>query len=287
MNELALFAGVGGGLLASRLLGWTTVGAVEKDPYCRRVLLSRMRDGFLDPFPVWDDVTTFDGKPWKGTVDVVSGGFPCQDISVANQRGLGVRAGKRSGLWREFARIIGEVGLDLLLSKTPRCFAPEDWMPSSPMFQQWGMMLSGVCWELGMSGLPTRGTESSFWPTPTTMDTLPARPLKSLIEQNRKEGRENRKAFKNLREAVVHAAKLPRMVPTIIASDYKTASRPGQRKGSINDPAMGVIPAGGTLNPDWAEWLMGFPVGWTALKELETHRFLRWLQLHSEFCQRG
>ena len=181
----------------------------------------------------------------------------------------------------------GRFGLDLLLSKTPRCFAPEDWMPSSPMFQQWGMMLSGVCWELGMSGLPTRGTESSFWPTPTTMDTLPARPLKSLIEQNRKEGRENRKAFKNLREAVVHAAKLPRMVPTIIASDYKTASRPGQRKRSINDPAMGVIPAGGTLNPDWAEWLMGFPVGWTALKELETHRFLRWLQLHSEFCQRG
>jgi len=110
MNELALFAGAGGGILGSILSGWRTVCAVEIERYARDVLLARQNDGILEPFPVWDDVRSFDGRPWKGTVDLVSGGFPCQDISVARamwgREGLG---GDRSGLWREMLRIIGEV----------------------------------------------------------------------------------------------------------------------------------------------------------------------------------
>lgn len=107
MNELALFSGVGGGILGGHLLGWRTVCAVEIEPYPASVLLARQNDGILPPFPVWDDVSTFDGRPWRGIVDVVSGGFPCQDISVAG-KGAGI-TGKRSGLWSEMARIIGEV----------------------------------------------------------------------------------------------------------------------------------------------------------------------------------
>ena len=107
MNELSLFAGAGGGILGGKLLGWRTVCAVEIDPYCAGVLVQRQNDGILAPFPVWDDVTTFDGKPWRGVVDVISGGFPCQDISCAG-KGAGIE-GERSGLWGEFARIIGEV----------------------------------------------------------------------------------------------------------------------------------------------------------------------------------
>lgn len=107
LNELALFAGAGGGLLASHLLGWNTVAAVEIEKYPREVLLQRQRDGMLDNFPIWDDVCTFDGRPWRGLVDVVSGGFPCQDISPAG-RGDGL-AGARSGLWFEYLRIVEEV----------------------------------------------------------------------------------------------------------------------------------------------------------------------------------
>ena len=107
MNELALFAGAGGGILGGKLLGWRTVCAVEWESYPASVLCARQNDGLLPPFPIWDDVQTFDGKPWRGIVDVVSGGFPCQDISVAgNGDGLD---GERSGMWREMARIIGEV----------------------------------------------------------------------------------------------------------------------------------------------------------------------------------
>ena len=107
MNELALFAGAGGGILGGHLLGWRTVCAVEWEAYPASVLVARQNDKILPPFPIWDDVQTFDGKPWQGIVDVISGGFPCQDISAAGG-GAGID-GKKSGMWREMARIIGEV----------------------------------------------------------------------------------------------------------------------------------------------------------------------------------
>jgi DNA (cytosine-5)-methyltransferase 1 len=107
MRELALFAGAGGGILGGHLLGWRTVCAVEWDAYAASVLVARQNDGCLAPFPIWDDVQTFDGRPWRGRVDVVSGGFPCTDISVAG-KGAGID-GQASGMWRHMARIIGEV----------------------------------------------------------------------------------------------------------------------------------------------------------------------------------
>jgi DNA (cytosine-5)-methyltransferase 1 len=106
MNELALFAGGGGGILGGKLLGWRTVCAVEWEKYPASILLARQNEGLLPPFPIWDDVQTFDGKPWRGIVDVVSGGFPCQDISSAG-KGKGIE-GERSSMWKHMARIIGE-----------------------------------------------------------------------------------------------------------------------------------------------------------------------------------
>ena len=107
MNELALFAGAGGGILGGHLLGWRTVCAVEWEPYPASVLCARQNDGLLPPFPIWDDVQTFDGFAWRGLVDVVSGGFPCQDISAAG-KGDGLD-GARSGMWRHMARVVSEV----------------------------------------------------------------------------------------------------------------------------------------------------------------------------------
>ena len=108
LNELHLFAGGGGGILGGILLGHEPVCAVEIKPYCRQTLLQRQRDGLLPRFPIWDDVRTFDGTPWRGIVDVVCGGFPCQDISAANPNGDGLE-GVRSGLWKEMARIVRDV----------------------------------------------------------------------------------------------------------------------------------------------------------------------------------
>lgn len=107
MNELALFAGAGGGILGGHLLGWRTVCAVEWEPYPASVLMQRQNEGFLPHFPIWDDVQSFRGESWRGLVDVVSGGFPCQDISSAG-KGTGLD-GERSSMWYHMLRVIREV----------------------------------------------------------------------------------------------------------------------------------------------------------------------------------
>lgn len=107
MNELALFAGSGGGILGGKLLGWRTVGAIEIAAYQRENLLARQRDGLIPRFPIWDDVRTFHGLPWRGYVDVVTGGFPCKGVSTAGPGG-GLDH-PDSALWREQARIIRQV----------------------------------------------------------------------------------------------------------------------------------------------------------------------------------
>ena len=107
LRTMHLFAGAGGGILADLLLGHQPVCAVEINQYCQQVLSARQKDGCFPWFPIFADVTQFDGRPWRGVVDVVSGGFPCQDISAAG-KGAGID-GERSGLWKEFARIICEV----------------------------------------------------------------------------------------------------------------------------------------------------------------------------------
>ena len=112
--SLHLFAGAGGGILADILAGVQPVCDVEIEPYPQRVLAKR-----FPGLPIWDDVCTFradnpdcaDAFAWMREhrdALVVAGGFPCQDISCAGKGG-GVEGGERSGLWREFARILGEI----------------------------------------------------------------------------------------------------------------------------------------------------------------------------------
>ncbi|QSQ10775.1 DNA cytosine methyltransferase [Myxococcus landrumensis] len=108
-RALELFAG-GGGLahgLKLAVPSLRTVGYVEREAYAAACLVARMEKKELDTAPVWDDVATFNGYPWRGVVDCISGGFPCQDISVAG-KGAGLD-GERSGLWREYARIVAEI----------------------------------------------------------------------------------------------------------------------------------------------------------------------------------
>ena len=88
-------------------MGWRTVCAVELAPFPRDILIARQNDETFPPFPVWDDVATFDGRPWRGRVDVVSGGFPCTGFSAAGRRRGLEDAG--SSLWFQMLRIVRDV----------------------------------------------------------------------------------------------------------------------------------------------------------------------------------
>lgn len=101
MKVLDLFSGIGGFSLGLEAAGMTTVAFCEREPFCQAVLKKHWPNT-----PCHDDVTTLDGKHYNGTIDVIAGGFPCQDISLAG-KGAGL-AGERSGLWFEYLRIIKE-----------------------------------------------------------------------------------------------------------------------------------------------------------------------------------
>ena len=101
MKVLDLFSGIGGFSLGLERAGMETVAFCEFDKHAQAILKKHWPE-----VPIHEDVRTLDGKQYRGAVDVVCGGFPCQDLSAAGKQ-AGID-GDRSGLYREMLRIIGE-----------------------------------------------------------------------------------------------------------------------------------------------------------------------------------
>ena len=106
LNGLDLFTGIGG--MSFGLRGYIRpVAYCECEVYCQKVLLSRMATRELPNCPIWDDIRTLSGDEFRERIDIIYGGFPCQDISIAgNGKGLG---GERSGLFFEMLRLAKEI----------------------------------------------------------------------------------------------------------------------------------------------------------------------------------
>ena len=101
LKMLDTFAGIGGFSYAAKYLidpGIETTGFVEIDPFCQKILSKNFPN-----IPIYDDITTFTAKPFQ--YDIISGGFPCQDISVAGRQ-KGITQTTRSGLFYELIKVI-------------------------------------------------------------------------------------------------------------------------------------------------------------------------------------
>lgn len=138
----SLFAGIGGFDLGLERAGMTVKWQVEIDPFCRAVLEKH-----------WPHVRRYEDVRTVGSglerVDVICGGFPCQDLSSAGKRaGL---AGERSGLYREFIRIVA--------AGRPQAVIVENVHHS---WRQWVPVLRRALWELGYTSLPVRMRASDF-----------------------------------------------------------------------------------------------------------------------------
>ncbi|WP_281955498.1 DNA cytosine methyltransferase [Pseudophaeobacter arcticus] len=105
---ISLCAGVGGLDLGLHLAepGYRTVCYVERNSFAAATLVARMADTSLASAPIWDDLKSFDGKPWRGRVHIISAGYPCQPFTLS-----GVRKGEDDPrhLWPDVARIVDEV----------------------------------------------------------------------------------------------------------------------------------------------------------------------------------
>ena len=236
MRELHLFAGAGGGILGGMLLGHTTVCAVEIEPYCRNVLLQRQRDGILPKFPIWDDVCTFDGNPWRGKVDVVCGVFPVK-TSQQQEKEL-VSQENEADFGEKWPESLAKFDPNTHSWRTHQCLLFEDLTECLAIFPRWGMMHDGVLYPLEPAAHLTEENASGSLPTPRA---FVSRQKKFYIRKN---------SQGNLEE-------LP--------------SYPKYQHLS-----------GKLINPEWMEWLMGWPIGWAALKPLEMDKFQLWLQQHGE-----
>jgi hypothetical protein len=176
--------------------------------------------------------------------------------------------------------------------RTPLCSLFEGLDEFSGTWPRWGSMRNGVCWERTMQELRTKENVSGFWPTPLAADGGKHSPAV------------RHKGGNHTLTSAVHSCPTPRasdatkggpnqkgskgdlMLPSWAAQNATytapCADDTGHRKGKY---AQGGSPlsyqVGGQLNPPWVEWLMGWPIGWTALEPLETARFQKWPSSHS------
>ncbi len=103
LRVLDLFSGIGGFTLGLERAGMETIAFCEIDIFCRQVLKKNWPD-----VPVYNDIRELTKDDIPGPVDIICGGFPCQDVSVSGKR-QGLSSGTRSGLWSEQIRLIREV----------------------------------------------------------------------------------------------------------------------------------------------------------------------------------
>ncbi len=300
MKALSLFSGIGGLDLAAGIAGIETVALCEIEPYAVAILKKR-----YPSVPIYNDVRELDGSDFFGKIDVIHGGFPCQDLSVAGkQAGL---AGERSGLWYEMLRIIGEVRPCYILAENVRGAVnlALDTVYSNLVNQ--GYKVYPYVIPASAVGAPHQrerlfvvGVREDIYRQYTEAMENPGCELRQGSEFSRADGVETGK-----KDADKFERPSGTLWPTHTQRDYKGTSaeeglirndgksrmdqlpnavkfwptpRQFMYKDSTTDRNKGNIgeKVGGQLNPDWVEQLMGFPEGWTDLEVDEPSEWVGW-----------
>lgn len=187
--------------------------------------------------------------------------------------------------------------------RTRQCSLLEDSEEFSETWPNSGLMRNGECWEQTTAELPISANESGLLPTPVCVDTgsrfnrsasegaklrptLGAMAKFNLWPTPTVKGNYNRKGLSSKSGDGLATAVLRWPTPT--ARDYRGVHRTERGRERRLENARGVPlneAAGGLLNPNWVEWLMGWPIGWTALQPLGMDKFREWLQQHGGYSQ--
>ena len=249
MKHGSLFSGIGGFDLAAEWMGWDNVFQVEWDNYCQKVLAKNFPN-----VKRYGDIKEFKGEP--GVVDIISGGFPCQPFSTAGQ-GKANQMTVISGL--KCLELSEKLNRPLLLAKM--LVASSVWRMAkhlkgySLIWKMKGIKPNHLLFQLAVSGRGINEIESGLLHTPRAIHAT----MNIQVNPDHKRYRKN-----DLMEIIYQDVK---MFPTPTANEDAAG-----KAGSNMQVMLGNHPevrnrGSGTLNPNWVEWLMGYPIGWTDLKD--------------------
>ncbi len=298
MKALSLFTGIGGLDLAAEQAGIKTIAMCENDPYASQILQLRWPD-----IPKFSDIRELSFKVNTEAsssnilnipvteIDVIHGGFPCQDLSVAGrQKGL---EGQRSGLWYEMLRIISEIRPAYVLAENVR-----------------GAI--NLALDTVHTGMEEEGYEIRTLLLPAAAFGAPHQRYRIFIVGIRKDvahthkQRLERWQCEKLPECSSeftagqgYPFKIPRDVegklwPT--PSAMRRGAHTGARKGSVSADGKSRVSAkgvtwgatletavgSGMLNPDWVELLLGLPIGWSDINCVQAGVWPGWPALLPE-----
>lgn len=238
LTHLSLFTGIGGLDLAAEHAGFITVGQCEWADYPTKILERHWPD-----VPRWRDIMTLTGEDFYErtgfrTVDIISGGFPCQPFSTA-----GNRRGKDDSryLWPEMLRVIEELRPTWIIGENAAGIAT--------------MALDDILFELEEKNYKAR----AFLFPACSVGALHKRNRFAIVANTNGDGRTDESKFKprtnaSRRREAIYKRERSKIIHTW-PNNY-CAAREFRRCGILNC---------GVANPIFAEWLMGYPKNWTAL----------------------
>lgn len=241
-------------------------------------------------------------------------GFPAR--TSAPQEKAQESKGREADFGEKWHESLAKFDPDSYSWKTRQCSLLEEWEQSLEIFPRWGLMRGGELFQQPILALHTRGSESGLWPTPIAPEwkngcgktgnrstEKAAKAGLKLSEAVRMWPTPNTHGYRSDGELLMLSRKLEtqaeylamtdraanskreRFWPTPCAGDYRSPNmNPAKSGQKIMPSSEHSLPTkvGGLLNPTWVEWLMGWPLGWTDLKPLETAKFREWLQQHGE-----
>ena len=183
--------------------------------------------------------------------------------------------------------LLAKLDPNTLLWKIPQCSLLEDLEQSLEIWPNWGSMRNGVCWEQMRLVQTINENEFGLWLTPTAT-AISGKSPKAMEYRTKQRESQGHKTVQpgNLAEQVMYSGKMPckdmknPTWPTPVTRMWKDSASPSEFKRHEIPLAAQV---GGKLNPEWTEWLMGWMLGWTDLKPLETDKCLYARQQHGEY----